>query len=153
MFGRQKHATDEDEDVAVDATLELDLGTVGESIEAYLEDPSVNLRNDLLAVLERSDQQIDNSDAYDDIGKVFGDVGHGEGVSAELLKPHLRADLVSVVRHHGAFTARHWDPSLDGELDPRIQYRDEPWYPLAVILVDEWDMKSFDPLFYPFEDL
>jgi len=35
-----------------------------------------------------------------DIGKVFGDAGHGE-VSAELLKPHVRAEVVSVVCHHG----------------------------------------------------
>jgi predicted HD phosphohydrolase len=81
-----------------------------------------------------------------DIGKVFGDVGHGE-LSAELVKPHVRAELVSVVRHHGAFTARHWDPSLKGESDPRMKYRDEPWYRLAEVFVDQWDMESFDPLY------
>ena len=37
MFGRQKHQTDEDEEVSVDATLELDLGAVEQSIEAYPE--------------------------------------------------------------------------------------------------------------------
>ena len=66
MFGRHKHQTDEDEEVSVDATLELDLGTAEESIEAYLKDPSVDLRNELLAVLERLDQQIDRSDAYEE---------------------------------------------------------------------------------------
>jgi predicted HD phosphohydrolase len=81
-----------------------------------------------------------------DIGKVFGDAGHGE-VSAELLKPHVRAELVSVVRHHGAFTARHWDPALKGESDPRTKYRDEPWYRLAEAFVDGWNMASFDPLY------
>jgi predicted HD phosphohydrolase len=81
-----------------------------------------------------------------DIGKVFGDVGHGE-VSAELLKPHVRAELVSVVRHHGACTARHWDPALKGESDPRTKYRDEPWYLLAEAFVDGWNMASFDPLY------
>jgi predicted HD phosphohydrolase len=81
-----------------------------------------------------------------DIGKVFGDVGHGE-MSADLLKPHVRAELVSVVQYHGAFTARHWDPSLKAESDPRIQYRDQPWYALAEVFVDEWDMESFDPLY------
>lgn len=86
-----------------------------------------------------------------DIGKVFGDAGHGE-VSADLLKPHIRAEVTSVVRHHAAFTARHWDPSLEGESDPRSKYRDEPWYRLAEKFVDEWDMESFDPL-YPREDL
>ena len=39
MFGRHKHQTDEDEEVSVDATLELELDTVGQSIEAYLKDP------------------------------------------------------------------------------------------------------------------
>lgn len=65
MFGRDKHQTDEDEEVSVDATLELDLGTVEQSIEAYLKDPTVNLRNELLTALERLDQQIDRGDAYE----------------------------------------------------------------------------------------
>jgi len=86
-----------------------------------------------------------------DIGKVFGDAGHGQ-ISAEILKPHVRADVVAVVRFHGAFTARHWDASIKGESDPRTEYRDEPWYPLAVTFVDEWDMESFDPE-YSREDL
>lgn len=86
-----------------------------------------------------------------DLGKIFGDAGHGQ-VSAELLNPHVRSEIVSVVYHHGAFTARHWDPSLEGESDPRLRYRDEPWYRLAEKFVDEWDMESFDPL-YPRDDL
>jgi len=65
MFGRQKHQTDEDEKISVDATLELDLGAVEQSIEAYLNDPSEELRTQLLAVLERLDQHIDRSDAYE----------------------------------------------------------------------------------------
>ena len=80
MFRRQKQETDEDEDVAVDAALELDLGTVEESIEAYLEDPSVARRIQLSAVLERLDQQIDDSDAYQSsvIGSAaFGSLGKG----------------------------------------------------------------------------
>jgi predicted HD phosphohydrolase len=86
-----------------------------------------------------------------DIGKVFGDVGHG-AVSAELLTPHVRSEVVSVVRHDGDFAARHWDPCLEGTSDPRLRHRDERWYPLAELFVDEWDMKSFDPL-YGREDL
>ena len=86
-----------------------------------------------------------------DIGKVFGDAGHGE-VSADLLKPHVRAEVASVVRCHGAFTARHWDPSLKAGSDPRLKYREERWYRLAEKFVDEWDMDSFDPL-YPSENL
>ena len=65
-------------------------------------------------------------------------------MSAELLKSHVRAEVVSVVRHHGDFMARHWDPSLEGTSDPRIRYRNERWYSLAEMFVVEWDMKSFD---------
>ena len=70
MFGRWKHQSDGDEEVAVDATLELELGDVETTIEAYLGDPSANLRSELLAVLERLDQRIDQSDAYE--GSVIG---------------------------------------------------------------------------------
>ncbi len=94
------------------------------------------------AELTGADDELVLAALCHDIGKVFGDVGHGE-MSADLLKPHVRAELVSVVQHHGAFTARHWDPSLKGESDPRIQYGDKPWYPLAEVFVDEWDMESF----------
>lgn len=103
------------------------------------------------AELAGADDELIVAALCHDIGKIFGDVGHGE-MSAQLLKPHIRAELVLVVQHHGAFTARHWDPSLEGESDPRIQHRDEPWYPLAEVFVDEWDMESFDPL-YPREEL
>ena len=75
MFGRHKHQTDEDEEVSVDATLELELDTVGQSIEAYLKDPSIDLRNELLTVLERLDQQIDRSDAYE--SSIIGSAAFG----------------------------------------------------------------------------
>ena len=78
-----------------------------------------------------------------DIGKVFGDAGHGP-VSAEVLAPHLRADVVEVVRHHGAFTARHWNEIAAGDDDPRDDFAAKPWFALACRFVDDWDMQSFD---------
>jgi predicted HD phosphohydrolase len=81
-----------------------------------------------------------------DVGKVFGDAGHGP-VSAEVLAPHVRPDVVAVVRHHGAFTARHWGEVAPGEADPRDEFANEPWFALACRFVDEWDMRSFDPDF------
>jgi hypothetical protein len=75
MFGRHKHQTDEDEEVSVDATLELELDTVGQSIEAYLKDPSIDLRNELLTLLERLDQQIGRSDAYE--SSIIGSAAFG----------------------------------------------------------------------------
>ena len=76
MFGRQEHQTDEDKEISVDATLELDLGAVEQSIEAYLNDPSEELRTQLLAVLERLDQHIDRSDAYESSVIGSGAIGY-----------------------------------------------------------------------------
>ncbi len=75
MFGRHKHQSDEDDEVSVDATLELELDTVEQSTEAYLKDPSVDLRNELLTVLGRLDQQIERSDAYE--GSIIGSAALG----------------------------------------------------------------------------
>ena len=76
MFGRGRHQTGEDEDVAVDASLELDIETVEDAIEAYLKNPSVELRNELLAALERLDQHIASSDAYESSAIGSGAVGY-----------------------------------------------------------------------------
>jgi predicted HD phosphohydrolase len=78
-----------------------------------------------------------------DIGKVSGDAGHAE-VSAEVLAPHVRREVVEVIRHHGAFTARYWYATRAGENDPRDAFVDEPWFDLACRFVDDWDMRSFD---------
>jgi predicted HD phosphohydrolase len=84
-----------------------------------------------------------------DVGKVFGDAGHA-AVSADVLAPHVRPDVVAVVRHHRAFTARHWNEIAEGDADPRDAFRHEPWFDLARRFVDEWDMQSFDPAYPSF---
>src|SRR5688572_29068685 len=84
-----------------------------------------------------------------DIGKVFGDAGHA-AVSAEVLAPHVRREVVEVVRHHGAFTASHWNELGADDEDPRDAFRREPWFDLARRFVDEWDMQSFDPAYPSF---
>lgn len=87
-----------------------------------------------------------------DIGKVFGDAGHAQ-ISAEVIAPHVRRDVVEVVRHHGAFTARHWDQIGPADFDPRGELGEQSWFDLAARFVDEWDMQSFDPEYenYPLE--
>lgn len=79
-----------------------------------------------------------------DVAKVFGDEGHGP-MAAALLEPHLRPEVVEVVRHHSSFTARHWQQLGPDDDDPRDAFADREWYPLACTFVDEWDMQSFDP--------
>ena len=103
---------------------------------------------------ERSgaDEDVVLAGLLHDIGKVFGDAGHG-AVAAGLLEPHVRSEVVEVVRHHAVFTARHWAPVAPGEDDPRDRFVEEPWFDLACRFVDEWDMRSFDPAYdwFPLE--
>jgi hypothetical protein len=75
MFGRKEYRGGEDEEVSVDATLESDLVSVEQWIDAYLKDPSVALRKKLLDVLKRLDDQIDRSDAYQN--SVIGSAAFG----------------------------------------------------------------------------
>ena len=75
MVGRREHQGDEDQEVAVDATLESHLALVEQWIDVYLKDPSVDLRKKLLDVLERLDDQIDRSDAYEN--STFGSAAFG----------------------------------------------------------------------------
>jgi predicted HD phosphohydrolase len=93
-----------------------------------------------------ADEEVVLASLLHDIGKVFGDAGHA-AVSAAVLAPHLRADVVDVVRHHRAFTTRHWEHLGDGDADPRDEFKDEAWFDLACRFVDDWDMRSFDPHF------
>jgi hypothetical protein len=57
----------------------------------------------------------------------------------------VRPNVVEVVRHHGAFTARRWLAIAPGDDDPRNTFAAEPWFTLACQFVDDWDMQSFDP--------
>jgi predicted HD phosphohydrolase len=90
-----------------------------------------------------ADEEVVLAALLHDLGKVFGDAGHAE-VSAAVLAPHVRPDVVEVVRHHPAFTARHWDEVPEGGPDPRDRFAGERWFDLACRFVDEWDMCSFD---------
>jgi abortive infection bacteriophage resistance protein len=83
MFGRKEHQGDEDEEVAVDATLASNLASVEQSIDVYLKDPSVDLRTKLLDVLERLDAQIDRSDAYEN--SVIGSAALGYSAKGSVI--------------------------------------------------------------------
>jgi predicted HD phosphohydrolase len=104
-----------------------------------------------------ADREVVLAALLHDIGKVFGDARHAE-ISAEVLAPHVREEVLTVVRHHCAFTARHWNDIGPHDGDPRDQFAAASWFDLACRFVDEWDMQSFDPNYdsFPlehFEDL
>jgi predicted HD phosphohydrolase len=95
-----------------------------------------------------ADEELVLAALLHDVDKVFGDSGHGE-IAAAVLEPHVRPDIVAVVRHHTVFTARHWRSIPRGEADPRDRFAGECWYSLACQFADEWDMQSFDPAYDP----
>ena len=107
MFKREKHEVDDDNEVDVDVTLEMDLDTVEQSIGTYLSEPTDQRRSELLAVLERLDQQIDLSDDYENSivgsaafgyspkGNVIGET-NSASAAEEVPKAVLKAQTVLV---------------------------------------------------------
>lgn len=81
-----------------------------------------------------------------DIAKVINVPNHGP-IAAEMFKPYVSSDAYHVLKHHQDFQGEHYYEYLGMPTDLRAQYKDEPWYDLAVKLVDEWDAEGFDPDF------
>ena len=81
-----------------------------------------------------------------DIGKAINVPNHGP-IAAEMMRPYIGDDCYNVLRHHQAFQGEHYYHYLGAPTDLRKQWVDEPWFNLAVKLVDEWDAPAFDPDF------
>jgi hypothetical protein len=87
MFGRHrnqgaKRPTGEQE-MPVEIHLENDVATVEHAVEAYLENSTDGQRKDLLAALERLDDQITLSDAYESRWRSIYAVGTSHTVVGE----------------------------------------------------------------------
>ena len=66
MFGRHAdRAKPDDQEVDVEVHLERDINKVHQATDAYLDNPSQVLRQELLAALEALDQQTAAADAYE----------------------------------------------------------------------------------------
>ena len=81
-----------------------------------------------------------------DLGKLFSIPNHGP-IAAEMLKPYVSETIYHAVYHHQDFQGRYYYDHLGKPTNLRDRHRDEPWYELAVKLVDEWDAPAFDPDF------
>ena len=81
-----------------------------------------------------------------DIGKAINVPNHGP-IAAEMMRPYISDNSYHVIRNHQAFQGEHYYAFLGAPTDLRKQWKDEPWYDLAVKLVDEWDAPAFDPDF------
>ena len=92
-----------------------------------------------------SDEQIVIALCHD-IGKAINVPNHGP-IAAEMMRPYICDDSYHTIRNHQAFQGEYYYHYLGAPTDLRKQWVDEPWYPLAVKLVDEWDAPAFDPDF------
>jgi len=83
-----------------------------------------------------------------DIGKAVNIPNHGQ-IAAEMMKPYISENGYHAVYNHQAFQGEHYYGFFGAPTDLRTQWKDEPWYDLAVKLVDTWDAPAFDPDFKP----
>jgi predicted HD phosphohydrolase len=81
-----------------------------------------------------------------DLGKLFSIPNHGP-IAAEMLKPYVSEGVYHAVYHHQDFQGQYYYAHLGKPTNLRDRFRDEPWYDLAVKLVDDWDAPAFDPSF------
>ncbi len=81
-----------------------------------------------------------------DIGKAINIPNHGP-IAAEMMRPYISENAYHVIYNHQAFQGEHYYEYLGAPTDLRKQWVDEPWYALAVKMVDEWDAPAFDPEF------
>ncbi len=94
MVGHHKNQPPGQE-VQVDANLEEDLSHVERSIATYLQSPNDALRRSLLVTLERLDEQIARSDAYEE--SVVGSAAWGYASKGEVLGEAGMAPVIEEV--------------------------------------------------------
>lgn len=98
-----------------------------------------------------ADEEMVVASLCHDIGKVVSVMNHPR-IAAEVLRPYVRPEVVSVIETHQDFQGRHYYQHFGQDPDLRRHHLDQPWYALAERFADEWDQTSFDPD-YPSEPL
>jgi predicted HD phosphohydrolase len=119
------------------------------SLEGLVEGFAVNQLVHCLQTATRAeqagaDEEVVVASLCHDVGKAVSVSNHG-AIAAEILKPYVRPDVYSMIRHHQDFQGRHYYEYFRMDPHLRKQYEGEPWYALAEQFADEWDQVAFDP--------
>jgi predicted HD phosphohydrolase len=119
------------------------------SLENVVEGFAVNqlvhcLQTATLAEQAGADEEVVVASLCHDIGKAVSVANHG-AIAAEMLKPYVRDDVYSMIRHHQDFQGRHYYGHFGMDPHLRKQFEGEPWFALAEQFADEWDQVAFDP--------
>ena len=81
-----------------------------------------------------------------DLGKLLSIPNHG-AIAAEMLKPYVSDDIYHAVKHHQDFQGLYYYEHLGMDKNAREKFAGEPWFDMAVKLVDKWDAPAFDPAY------
>lgn len=81
-----------------------------------------------------------------DIGDLLAPYTHGQ-VAAEILRPFVSDEVAWVVRHHGLFQSRYNKRLPDAERQAYLEYKDHPYFAMAIRFTEKWDQNSFDPAY------
>jgi predicted HD phosphohydrolase len=91
-----------------------------------------------------ADEEVIVASLLHDIGKVVSVPNHPK-IAAEILRPYVREEVVSMIAAHQDFQGRHYYEHLGMDPNARDQYVGQEWFSLAEKFADEWDQTSFDP--------
>ncbi len=92
------------------------------------------------------------------VGALLHDIGDGlapqnhDRMSAEVIRPFVRWDVVWTVEHHGIFQMLYYGHHYGWDRNARDQFRDHPLFEVCAEFCEIWDQSSFDPD-YPMEPL
>lgn len=96
------------------------------------------------AEADGADEEVIVASLLHDVGKAISVPNHPR-IAAEILRPYVRPEVVSMIAAHQDFQGRHYYEHLGLDPNARDQYQGEEWYALAERFADDWDQTSFDP--------
>jgi predicted HD phosphohydrolase len=79
-----------------------------------------------------------------DIGDELAPYTHGE-MTAAVLRPYMRPEVVWVVQHHGLFQSYYYAHHTGGDRNARDRYRDHEWFDACAEFCERYDQNCFDP--------
>ena len=96
------------------------------------------------ALRDGADEELIVVALLHDIGESLGPINHGE-VAAAILRPFISDNRYNLLKYHPVFQTYFYARHLGLDPNARDQFRNEPWYAMAVDFCARYDEVSFDP--------
>ena len=79
-----------------------------------------------------------------DIGKAVSVPNHG-AISAVMIKPYVRDDVLFAMRLDQDFQGKHYDNHFGAPSELRELFRDQPWFGVCGEFTEDWDLQALVP--------